>query len=219
MRDLQILTMEDLFDRLRGPRLPQPVTRDSWGDFDPAGWVSRELVDIEGHMHILPKPTDLGDFMHEAIEAATGGRYPIPSVLPKVRFFGQHELSRILGNRADGAHIHELRELFISDRLKGENDAYFKSVIVHELVHYLQAIDLDWNTKALFSADRIVVDELEAYSFQHRYLRRIDPWNRYLMTEPQIDQWVHQMYSVENMRRSGLKVYTEEGDDANRLPR
>jgi hypothetical protein len=60
--------------------------------------------------------------------------------------------------------------IFLDDRLKGNTDAFTRSVVVHELVHYLQDIsgkypEMDCN---LYSER-----EREAYSIQRQYLNKI----------------------------------------------
>jgi hypothetical protein len=58
--------------------------------------------------------------------------------------------------------------IFLDDRIHGNTDAYTRSVVVHELVHYLQDIsgnydDMDCNLHA----------KREAYSVQRQYLNKI----------------------------------------------
>ncbi len=60
--------------------------------------------------------------------------------------------------------------IFLDDRLHGNTDAYTRSVVVHELVHYLQDIsgkydEIDCNLHAK--------REREAYSVQRQYLNKI----------------------------------------------
>ena len=60
--------------------------------------------------------------------------------------------------------------IFLDDRLQGYTDANTRSVVVHELVHYLQDIsgayeEMDCNLH--------VKREREAYSVQRKYLNKI----------------------------------------------
>ena len=60
--------------------------------------------------------------------------------------------------------------IHIDDRLKGNEDPYTRSLIVHELVHYLQDISGNFDKE---SCDDHVFKEREAYSIQRLYLHRV----------------------------------------------
>ncbi len=60
--------------------------------------------------------------------------------------------------------------IHIDDRLKGNEDPYTRSLIVHEMVHYLQDISGNFDKE---SCDDHVFKEREAYSIQRLYLHRI----------------------------------------------
>ena len=62
------------------------------------------------------------------------------------------------------------KTIFLDDRIKGNTDANTRSVVVHELAHYLQDLsgkytDMDCNLHAK--------REREAYSIQRQYLNKI----------------------------------------------
>ena len=60
--------------------------------------------------------------------------------------------------------------IYIDKRLDGKTDAYTRSVIVHELAHYLQ--DLSGEYKQM-DCDLHAKREREAYSIQRQYLNKI----------------------------------------------
>ncbi|MCZ6803265.1 MAG: hypothetical protein O7D86_04845 [Proteobacteria bacterium] len=60
--------------------------------------------------------------------------------------------------------------IFLDDRLQGNTDAYTRSVVVHELVHYLQDISGEYDE---IDCNLHVKREREAYSVQRQYLNKI----------------------------------------------
>jgi len=60
--------------------------------------------------------------------------------------------------------------IFLDDRLEGNTDAYTRSVVVHELVHYLQDISGKYTD---MDCDLYAKREREAYSVQKQYLNKI----------------------------------------------
>lgn len=60
--------------------------------------------------------------------------------------------------------------IYLDERLKGNTDAYTRSVVVHELVHYLQDISGKYPD---MDCDLYAEREREAYSVQKQYLNKI----------------------------------------------
>ncbi len=60
--------------------------------------------------------------------------------------------------------------IFLDDRLLGNTDAYTRSVVVHELVHYLQDISGEYDE---IDCNLYAKREREAYSVQRQYLNKI----------------------------------------------
>jgi hypothetical protein len=60
--------------------------------------------------------------------------------------------------------------IFLDERLEGNKDAFTRSVVVHELVHYLQDISGDYPD---MDCDLYAKREREAYSVQKQYLNKI----------------------------------------------
>ena len=62
------------------------------------------------------------------------------------------------------------RVIYLDERLHGHTDAYTRSVVVHELAHYLQ--DLSGEYKEM-DCNLHAKREREAYSIQRQYLNKI----------------------------------------------
>lgn len=60
--------------------------------------------------------------------------------------------------------------IFLDDRIKENTDAYTRSVVVHELVHYLQDLSGQYNE---MDCNLYAKREREAYSVQRQYLNKI----------------------------------------------
>jgi hypothetical protein len=60
--------------------------------------------------------------------------------------------------------------IFLDERIKGHEDAETRSLIVHEMTHYLQDLSGKYYGK---TCDDHVYREREAYSVQRTYLKRI----------------------------------------------
>lgn len=98
--------------------------------------------------------------------------YPAPDTMPEVHRVSQAEMRQIIcGGRACPvkAFYHPDRGVFIDETMDVRNDAFDRSVLLHELVHHLQ------KTTGKFDAvpgkcSRRNAQELEAYEIQNRYL-------------------------------------------------
>ena len=60
--------------------------------------------------------------------------------------------------------------IFLDDRLRENTDAFTRSVVVHELVHYLQDISGEYDE---MDCNLYAKREREAYSVQRQYLNKI----------------------------------------------
>ena len=60
--------------------------------------------------------------------------------------------------------------IFLDERLRGHTDAYTRSVVVHELLHYLQDISGEYDE---MDCNLHAKREREAYSVQRQYLNKI----------------------------------------------
>ncbi|MBI4005859.1 MAG: hypothetical protein HY356_04250 [Gammaproteobacteria bacterium] len=100
--------------------------------------------------------------------------YPLPETLPVIEyqphiFFVEkaclgNKNCRVAGWYDDNGTI------YLDERVKGQEDAMTRSLIVHELVHYLQDLSGKYNHK---NCEDYQAREREAYSIQRRYINRI----------------------------------------------
>lgn len=115
----------------------------------------------------------LQDWIERLLATATVlGGYPPAAPPPLVTVIAQSELSaRVCGGSCavKGAFIPG-QGLFIIDRLDIEADPQDRSVLLHELVHYLQELNGRYASESI--CDRFRDRELEAYRLQDEYLSR-----------------------------------------------
>ncbi|MGH8120357.1 MAG: hypothetical protein ACRESK_07060 [Gammaproteobacteria bacterium] len=100
--------------------------------------------------------------------------YPKPETLPLIEFkphdfFVEHAC---LGNTKCrvAAWYDNKGVIYIDDKLENKDDVYIDSLIVHELVHYLQDVSKKFNNG---DCQDYLVREREAYGIQRQYLNRI----------------------------------------------
>ena len=100
--------------------------------------------------------------------------YPYPDSRPQVEyrehdFFEQHACAEVKNCRAVAWYDNH-GTIFLDTRLADLEDPMIRSVVVHELVHYLQ--DLSGELKNSSCQDQVRREQL-AYSVQRTYLNRI----------------------------------------------
>jgi len=111
------------------------------------------------------------------------GGYPVPETFPEVHQVSGEELqSRFCKGpcgvkafyRPDGG-------VFIDDSLDLETDVHARSILLHELVHHVQAVTgrFDSTRNACVRSNHA---EAEAYELQNRYLESIHSTHRVAMT-------------------------------------
>lgn len=114
-------------------------------------------------------PSSLTSLMVElftAIRLVSG--YPSPDVLPQIQRVSVAEMQqKICGGRSCGvkAFYHPEWGVFVDEALDIENNAFDRSILLHELVHHLQK-----TTAVPNFCNRRNAQELEAYEIQNRYL-------------------------------------------------
>lgn len=102
--------------------------------------------------------------------------YPVPDKSPEIHFVPLAQMQEMLckgKSCAIRAYYKPEEGVYIDEKIDVKEDAYSRSVLLHELVHYLQHEagkfeDLDtpchrWQAK-----------EIEAYEIQHKYLKRLN---------------------------------------------
>lgn len=100
--------------------------------------------------------------------------YPLPETPPLIEFkphdfFVEHAC---LGNTKCrvAAWYDNNGIIYIDDNLKNKDDVFIDSLIVHELVHYLQDLSKKFNNE---DCQDYLIREREAYGIQRQYLNRI----------------------------------------------
>jgi hypothetical protein len=103
--------------------------------------------------------------------------YAAPSVPPEIHFVSQTVMqAEVCGATCPiQAYYHSTRGVFIDERLDVVNDPYARSILLHELVHHVQAISGRFDSTS-DPCIRHSTAEAEAYLIQNRYLMSIhDP--------------------------------------------
>ncbi|HIF50773.1 MAG TPA: hypothetical protein EYQ42_04465 [Thiotrichaceae bacterium] len=100
--------------------------------------------------------------------------YPHPGEIPELyykphRFFVDNACAGNEKCRA-AAWYNDQGVIFMDERIKDNTDAVTRSVVVHELVHYLQ--DLSGEYKDV-DCDLYAKREREAYAIQRQYINKI----------------------------------------------
>ncbi len=100
--------------------------------------------------------------------------YPHPGVAPEVIYKPHQffiEVACAGNKKCDAAAWYNDKDtIFLDERLKGHTDANTRSVVVHELVHYLQDLSGEYHD---MNCDLYAKREREAYSVQRQYLNKI----------------------------------------------
>ncbi|HEV8260088.1 MAG TPA: DUF6647 family protein [Burkholderiales bacterium] len=118
-------------------------------------------------------PSSLTSLMVElftAIRLVSG--YPSPDVLPQIQRVSVVEMQRrICGGRSCGvkAFYHPEWGVYVDEALDIQNNAFDRSIVLHELVHHLQKTTGKFDAVPNF-CNRRNAQELEAYEIQNRYL-------------------------------------------------
>ncbi len=116
---------------------------------------------------------DLNDWIARLLGTASVlGGYPLPDQPPTVTVLPQYELAAMTcgeGCPVKGAFIPG-KGVFVIAALAIDTSPSDRSVLLHELVHYLQ--DLNQRYAAESACDRFRDRELEAYHVQDDYLAR-----------------------------------------------
>lgn len=148
--------------------------------------IAYETINLNGDFMSLPATSDNG-LLSAAMEAAItlSGRKPngLPTPLPAVRLVGNFTLSHYFGGiPVAGLFLPSREELWLNrgvmDGSMSPKDATDKeqayrlrqSVIVHELVHWLQYLDDPTGFKSAVDGKAYIDNEIEAFQVQWRYL-------------------------------------------------
>ena len=102
-------------------------------------------------------------------------RYPLPEHYPTVTYLSSDDLSQlaceskctVLGHYQGGMTV------YLDDKLKPETNLFDRSVLLHEMVHYLQQLNLPPSKSELSIHEKCVLwytHEREAYAVQEAFL-------------------------------------------------
>ena len=102
-------------------------------------------------------------------------RYPLPDQYPTVTYLSSDDLSKlaceskctVLGHYQGGLTV------YLDDKLKPETNLFDRSVLLHEMVHYLQQLNLPTSKSELSIHEKCVLwytREREAYAVQEAFL-------------------------------------------------
>lgn len=98
-------------------------------------------------------------------------KYPKPNELPEIKRVAHQQLEAMICNNSPcgvlASYWHG-EGVYLDNHLKPETNLFARSVLLHELVHYLQDTNDAWS--GLRDCDRWYHRELEAYALQKQFL-------------------------------------------------
>lgn len=103
-------------------------------------------------------------------------KYRVPEVLPMVTRISRAELDRLAcGEGAAKCGVSAMYEptrgIVFTEELQPERNLFHRSILLHEMVHYMQELGHSMSTSA--ACERWYQRELEAYAIQKLYLQAI----------------------------------------------
>ena len=115
-----------------------------------------------------------------AIKLLSG--YPIPERLPEVHLVTPQDIQQMIckGNCGIKALYLPDKGVFVSNAIGSFDDAFARSIVLHELVHHLQHVTGKFDMVA-DTCDRWYSKEREAYQVQNAYLQREGEPRRFLL--------------------------------------
>ena len=115
-----------------------------------------------------------------AIKLLSG--YPIPERLPEVHLVTPQDIQQMIckGNCGIKAFYLPDKGVFVSNAIGSFDDAFARSIVLHELVHHLQHVTGKFDMVA-DTCDRWYSKEREAYEIQNAYLQRQGEPRRFLL--------------------------------------
>ena len=102
-------------------------------------------------------------------------RYPLPDSYPTITYLNSAELSKLACDSKCTVlgHYHGGSTIYLDDKLKPETNLFDRSVLLHEMVHYVQQINLPPSKTDLSLQEKCVLwysREREAYAVQEAFL-------------------------------------------------
>ncbi len=141
-----------------------PVAHDHEADLHDNPWDTAEFPDLDSlSRHLIRTASRLS-------------KYRVPAALPMVTRIERTALERLAC--AEGAVRCNVSAIYVPERgvliaadLQPESNLFHRSILLHELVHYLQEDAHELATAA--DCERWYQRELEAYALQNRFLTNI----------------------------------------------
>jgi hypothetical protein len=118
-----------------------------------------------------PFPMAMEDLLPALMDAIDRlSRYPVPEGFPPVHRVAHEKIEELAcGGACAALAVYRPGEgIYLDESLMPETDVFARSVLLHELVHYVQ--DVADNQGEVESCDRWVRREQQAYSIQMRFL-------------------------------------------------
>ena len=102
-------------------------------------------------------------------------RYPLPEQYPTITYLNSAELNKLACDSKCSVlgHYHGGLVIYLDDKLKPETNLFDRSVLLHEMVHYVQQLNLPSSKSELSVQDQCVLwytREREAYAIQEAFL-------------------------------------------------
>ena len=116
-------------------------------------------------------PIQMEDLLPELMNAiARLSNYPVSETLPRVHRVPHEKIEELAcGKKCPALGAYRSGEgIYLDEVLQPETNVFARSVLLHELVHYVQDISAD--TENSESCDRWYQREQEAYAIQERFL-------------------------------------------------
>ena len=122
---------------------------------------------------------DLVDSLLDTI--AKLSNYTKPNVAPRISKVARAEIERTICSGPCWVKAWHVpgRGIFLDDSLKPESDLVHRSILLHELVHYLQEVNAEG--ASMDECDRWLHREREAYGVQNQYLALVGNGSSYSM--------------------------------------
>ena len=101
--------------------------------------------------------------------------YPVSESNPEVRFVPLATMQEMICNKrpcAVKAFYRPGEGVFIDEKIDVKDDTYSRSILLHELVHYLQHVEGKFENLDT-PCHRWQAKEVEAYEIQHKYLKKL----------------------------------------------
>ena len=107
---------------------------------------------------------------------------PVPSTLPEIHFVPQRQLAQMFCGKPCKVRAIYLRDqgVYLDEALDLEASTFDRSILLHELVHHVQAVSGGYGGNAP-DCERWNKAETQAYTLQNAYLTKMNSGTRVSM--------------------------------------